>query len=317
MQSMANTCRLLPQHPDTTIPKDTVMTTLLITGANGQVGSELVCRLHGRPDIQTVAKDRSVLDITDAAAVRQAVQRVRPNIIINAAAYTAVDKAESEPEAARAINVNGTQNLARAAAEAGAALLHISTDYVFDGKGETPYRETDQTHPASVYGQTKLDGEHAALAACTRTIILRTAWVFGTHGGNFVKTMLRLGRERSTLGIVADQFGAPTAAADIATALIRIADHIAAGNPTQYGVYHFSGSPYVSWYDFAAEIFRRAVEQGLLPQAPALNRLTTADYPTSARRPANSRLCLDKIQAAFGIAPSDWQAALGSLKDYA
>ena len=286
------------------------MTTLLITGASGQVGSELVCRLHGRPDIQTVAKNRSALDITDAAAVRQAVQRVRPNIIINAAAYTAVDKAESEPEAARAINVNGTQNLARAAAEAGAALLHISTDYVFDGKGETPYRETDQTHPASVYGQTKLNGEHAALAACTRTIILRTAWVFGTHGGNFVKTMLRLGRERSTLG-------APTAAADIATALIRIADHIAAGNPTQYGVYHFSGSPYVSWYDFAAEIFRRAVEQGLLPQAPALNRLTTADYPTSARRPANSRLCLDKIQAAFGIAPSDWQAALGSLKDYA
>ena len=292
------------------------MTTLLITGASGQVGSELVCRLHGRPDIQTVAKDRSALDITDAAAVRQAVQRVRPNIIINAAAYTAVDKAESEPEAARAINVNGTQNLARAAAEAGAALLHISTDYVFDGKGETPYRETDQTHPASVYGQTKLNGEHAALAACPRTIILRTAWVFGTHGGNFVKTMLRLGRERDSLGIVADQYGAPTPAAAIADALVAIADAVHQPGFANWGIYHYSGSPYTSWHGFAERIFQAAAAQGILPAVPQLKAIATADYPTPARRPANSRLDCGKIQNTFGIKPADWQAALADLKPY-
>ena len=194
--------------------------------------------------------------------------------------------------------------------------MHISTDYVFDGKGEAPYRETDPTAAQSVYGQTKLDGETAALAACPRTIILRTAWVFGEHGNNFVKTMLRLGRERDTLGIVADQFGAPTYAGDIAAALIQIARHIAAGQPVEYGVYHFSGSPYTSWHGFAGEIFRRAAEQNLLPRIPTLNAIATADYPTPARRPANSRLDCSKIQAAFGIAPSDWQAALGSLKDY-
>ena len=264
------------------------MTTYLITGANGQVGSQLVRQLQAWPDATVIATDRDTLDITDRAAVFQAAQTHRPHIIINA-------------EAAQAV---------------GAAFLHISTDYVFDGKGEAPYRETDSTAPQSVYGQTKLDGETAALAACPRTIVLRTAWVFGEHGNNFVKTMLRLGRERDTLGIVADQHGAPTYAGDIAAALIQIARHIAAGQPVEYGVYHFSGSPYTSWHGFAGEIFRRAAEQNLLPRIPTLNAIATADYPTPARRPANSRLDCSKIQAAFGIAPSDWQAALGSLKDY-
>lgn len=292
------------------------MTTYLITGANGQVGSQLVRQLQARPDATVIAADRDTLDITDRAAVFQAAQTHRPHIIINAAAHTAVDKAESEAELARAINVNGTRHLAEAAQTVGAAFLHISTDYVFDGKGEAPYRETDPTAAQSVYGQTKLDGETAALAACPRTIVLRTAWVFGEHGNNFVKTMLRLGRERDTLGIVADQFGAPTYAGDIAAALIQIARHIAAGQPVEYGVYHFSGSPYTSWHGFAGEIFRRAAEQNLLPRIPTLNAIATADYPTPARRPANSRLDCSKIQAAFGIAPSDWQAALGSLKNY-
>ena len=238
------------------------MTTYLITGANGQVGSQLVRQLQARPDATVIAADRDTLDITDRAAVFQAAQTHRPHIIINAAAHTAVDKAES------------------------------------------------------VYGQTKLDGDTAALAACPRTIVLRTAWVFGEHGGNFVKTMLRLGRERDTLGIVADQHGAPTYAGDIAAALIQIARHIAAGQPVEYGVYHFSGSPYTSWHGFAGEIFRRAAEQNLLPRIPTLNAIATTDYPTPAKRPANSRLDCSKIQAAFGIAPSDWQAALGSLKDY-
>nr|WP_314484245.1 dTDP-4-dehydrorhamnose reductase [uncultured Kingella sp.] len=292
------------------------MTTYLITGANGQVGSQLVQQLQAQPNTTVIATDRNTLDITDRAAVFQAAQTHRPDIIINAAAHTAVDKAESEPDFARAINVDGTRHLAEAAQDIGVAFLHISTDYVFDGKGETPYRESDATAPQSVYGQTKLDGETAALTACPRTIILRTAWVFGEHGNNFVKTMLRLGRERDTLGIVADQFGSPTYAGDIAAALIQIAQHIAAEQPTEYGVYHFSGSPYTSWYGFASEIFRRAAAQNLLPRAPALNAIATSDYPTPAKRPANSRLDCSKIQAAFGIAPSDWQAALGSLKDY-
>ena len=292
------------------------MTTYLITGANGQVGSQLVQQLQAQPNTTVIATDRNTLDITDRAAVFQAAQTHRPHIIINAAAHTAVDKAESEPDFARAINVDGTRHLAEAAQNIGAAFLHISTDYVFDGKGETPYRESDATAPQSVYGQTKLDGETAALAACPRTIVLRTAWVFGEHGNNFVKTMLRLGRERDTLSIVADQFGAPTYAGDIAAALIKIAQHITTGQPTKYGVYHFSGSPYTSWHGFASEIFRHAAAQNLLPRVPVLNAIATSDYPTPAKRPANSRLDCSKIQAAFGIAPSDWQAALGSLKDY-
>ena len=292
------------------------MTTYLITGANGQVGSQLVRQLQARPDATVIAADRDTLDITDRAAVFQAAQTHRPHIIINAAAHTAVDKAESEPELARAINVDGTRHLAEAAQAISAAFLHISTDYVFDGKGEAPYRETDSTAPQSVYGQTKLDGETAALAACPRTIVLRTAWVFGEHGNNFVKTMLRLGRERDTLGIVADQFGAPTYAGDIAAALIQIARHIAAGQPVEYGVYHFSGSPYTSWHGFAGEIFRRAAEQGILPRTPELRAITTSDYPTPASRPADSRLDCSKIHTAFGITPSDWQSALGNLADY-
>ena len=292
------------------------MTTYLITGANGQVGSQLVQQLQAQPNTTVIATDRNTLDITNCAAVFQAAQTHHPDIIINAAAHTAVDKAESEPDFARAINVDGTRHLAEAAQDIGAAFLHISTDYVFDGKGETPYRESDATAPQSVYGQTKLDGETAALAACPHTIVLRTAWVFGEHGNNFVKTMLRLGRERDTLGIVADQHGAPTYAGDIAAALIQIAQHIAAEQATEYGVYHFSGSPYTSWHGFASEIFRHAAEQNLLSHMPVLNAIATSDYPTPAQRPANSRLDCSKIQAAFGIAPSDWQAALGSLKDY-
>ena len=290
------------------------MTTILLTGADGQIGSELVAQLQGKAEL--FAASRQTLDITDRAAVFQAACVCRPQIIINAAAYTAVDKAESEPKLARTVNVDGTRHLAQAAHEIGAAFLHLSTDYVFDGKGSAPYRETDPAAPVSVYGQTKRDGELVALAACPRTLVLRTAWVFGRHGGNFVKTMLRLARERNTLNIVADQFGAPTAASDIAAALVRITEHIAAHKPTEYGVYHYSGSPCVSWYDFAVQIFQAAVQQGVLAEIPQLNAIAAADYPAPAKRPANSCLDCGKIQAAFGIAPSDWQAALGNLKDY-
>ena len=285
----------------------------LITGANGQIGSQLVAQLSGKAEV--FAADRDTLDITDRTAVFQAAETFRPDFIINAAAHTAVDKAESEPERAHAINAAGAEHLARAAEQVGAVMMHISTDYVFDGKGETPYRETDSVAPQSVYGQTKLAGERAVQAACARHIILRTAWVFNEHGSNFVKTMLRLGTTRDTLGVVADQFGSPTYAGDIAAALITICENI--HNKTNvYGVYHFSGCPYVSWHDFAAEIFAQALKQGVLPKSPVLNAITTADYPTPAVRPANSRLDCSKIQAVFGIAPSDWRKALADLQKY-
>lgn len=286
----------------------------LITGANGQVGSQLVRQLTGKAEV--LATDRETLDITDREAVLTCVRAFRPDIIINAAAHTAVDKAESEAELAHQINAIGAENLAIGAQEVGGAILHISTDYVFDGKGEVPYREDDAVAPQSVYGESKLAGERKVQEACPRHIILRTAWVFNEQGGNFVKTMLRLGATRDTLGVVADQFGSPTYAGDIARALIEIAEQIVNKPDVAFGVYHFSGAPYVSWHEFASAIFAQAVAQGVLPKAPVLNAITTADYPTPAVRPANSRLDCRKIQANFGIAPSDWQQALLNLEAY-
>ena len=288
---------------------------VLLTGSNGQVGWALVQQLSQQA-IDFVAFNRQELDITHQQAVMQAVMAYHPDVIINAAAHTAVDKAESEPDLAFAINQQGAGYLAEAAQQVGAALLHISTDYVFDGQANQPYGENDATAPQGVYGQSKLAGEQAVLAACSRSIVLRTAWVFGEHGHNFVKTMLRLGRERDGLSIVGDQRGAPTYAGDIADALIQIAQHITQGKATEYGVYHFSGSPYVSWYQFAEAIFQHAQQQGILPTIPQLNAITTAEYPTPAKRPANSCLQLSKIQQAFAIAPSDWQHALTRLADY-
>lgn len=289
---------------------------VLVTGSNGQVGYCLVQQLR-QQNADFLALDRDQLDITQRQAVWQTVSDYRPDVIINAAAYTAVDKAESEAEQAFAINRDGAAYLAEAAQQIGAAMLHISTDYVFDGQATQPYTETDATAPQGVYGQSKLAGEQAVLAACSRSIILRTAWVFGEHGHNFVKTMLRLGRERDSLGIVSDQHGAPTYAGDIAAALLHIAHHITQGKPTEYGIYHFSGKPYVSWYQFAEAIFQQAQQQGILANAPQLLAIATPDYPTPAKRPANSCLQLDKIQQAFGISPSDWQQALTQLAPYA
>ena len=286
---------------------------ILITGANGQVGRELVARLQDRATI--LAAGRDTLDITDPAAVERTVAAFRPDVIINAAAYTAVDKAESDPAAAYAVNRDAVRHLAQAAAAHNAVLLHISTDYVFDGTAEAPYRETDPVNPQSVYGKSKLAGEQAA-AACPRHIILRTAWVFGAHGGNFVKTMLRLGRERDSLGIVADQYGAPTPAAAIADALVAIADAVRQPDFANWGVYHYSGSPYTSWHGFAERIFQAAAAQGILPAVPELKAIATADYPTPARRPANSRLDCGKIRRVFGIEAANWQAALADLQPY-
>lgn len=291
------------------------MTKFLITGANGQVGYCLTQQLQDEHEILAVG--RNELDITDQSAVKKAIENFCPNVIINAAAHTAVDRAETEIELSKAINVKGPQYLAEAAKSVGAAILHISTDYVFDGQRAGKYKESDATDPQGVYGKTKLEGEQAVAAANDKFIVLRTAWVFGEHGNNFVKTMLRLAKTRDTLGVVADQVGGPTYAGDIAKALIQIAEKIIAGEKVEYGVYHLTGEPYVSWYEFAKAIFAEAVSQNVLEKLPLVNAITTADYPTPAKRPANSCLDLTKIQQVFGIKPSDWQKALKNIKAYA
>ena len=238
------------------------MAKFLITGANGQVGYCLTQQLQGEHEILAVG--RNELDITDQSAVKKAIENFCPNVIINAAAHTAVDRAETEVELSKAINVKGPQYLAEAAKSVGAAILHISTDYVFDGQRAGKYKESDVTDPQGVYGRAKLEGEQAVAAANDKFIVLRTAWVFGEHGNNFVKTMLRLAKTRDTLGVVADQVGGPTYAGDIAKALIQIAEKIIAGEKVEYGVYHLTGEPYVSWYEFAKAIFAEAVSQNVL-----------------------------------------------------
>ena len=290
------------------------MAKFLITGAKGQVGYCLTQQLQGKHEI--LAVDRDKLDITDQSAVKNAVENFHPDVIINAAAHTAVDRAETEVELSEAINVKGPQYLAEAAKDVGATILHISTDYVFDGQREGKYKETDATDPQGVYGKTKLEGEQAVAKANDKFIVLRTAWVFGEHGNNFVKTMLRLAKTRDTLGVVADQIGGPTYAGDIAASLIQIAEKIIAGEDVQYGIYHFTGEPYVSWCDFAKAIFDEAVSQNVLEKAPLVNSITTADYPTPAKRPANSCLDLTKIKQVFDIQPSNWQKALKNIKAY-
>lgn len=290
------------------------MARFLVTGSNGQVGFCLTEQLKTKAEV--LAVDRDKLDITDRDAVFHTVFEFRPDVIINAAAHTAVDRAETEVELSETINVNGPKYLAEAAAEIGALILHISTDYVFNGQGEKPYCETDVVDPQGVYGKTKQAGELAVQNANPRSVILRTAWVFGEHGNNFVKTMLRLGKEREVLGVVGDQFGSPTYAGDIANALIEISEQILNGKQNAYGIYHFSGHPYTSWYGFAQEIFQQAVLQKILEKAPLVNSITTSDYPTPAKRPANSRLDLSKIKQTFSIEPSDWKKALLNLSKY-
>ncbi|WP_286049661.1 dTDP-4-dehydrorhamnose reductase [Rheinheimera sp. KL1] len=239
-----------------------------------------------------------------------------PDIIINAAAYTAVDKAEQDQESANAINHLGAEYLARIAQKLNAVFIHVSTDYVFDGNSAVPYVETDKPNPQSVYGKTKLDGESAIAQHCTKHIILRTAWVFAEHGNNFVKTMLRLALSRPELGVVADQIGGPTYAGDIADAILNIISQLNSQNEDRWGVYHFSGEPYVSWHSFAECIFEEAFNQSLLMTQPILNAITTEQYPTPAKRPAYSMLDCQKIHVAFNIEPSNWRAALNNLTLY-
>lgn len=280
---------------------------ILVVGAGGQVGRELVQRAGSR---RLSGVDRAGLDITDAAAVVQAIRRSSARVVINAAAYTAVDKAERETAAAFAANRDGPATLARACAEAGAVLLHLSTDYVFDGSAAQAYQEHDPAAPLGVYGQSKWEGEQAIRAASPQHLILRVAWVFGAHGNNFVRTMLRLGRERDTLRVVADQRGAPTHAGAIAEVLLELADRVLGGEVLPWGTYHYTGAPVTTWHGFAEAIFDEALAAEMITRKPQVEPITTDEYPTPARRPANSALDMTQLGAQLGITAAPWRDGL-------
>jgi dTDP-4-dehydrorhamnose reductase len=279
----------------------------LIFGQSGQVARELALAAPGR-GIAAVTLDRAAADLADPAACARAVRRSAADVVINAAAYTAVDKAEDEPDRAHTINAAAPGAMAEAAAAKGVPFLHVSTDYVFDGAPGRPWREDDPTGPLGAYGASKLAGEAAVAAAARDHVILRTAWVFSSHGGNFVKTMLRAGRGKPEMRVVGDQRGGPTAARDIAGALLTIAGAWGAGRGRP-GLYHYAGAPATSWADFAEAIFARSGWD----ERPRVTRIATSDWPTRAARPANSVLDCGRIAEAYGIGQPDWRQALDGV----
>ncbi len=287
------------------------MTTILVTGANGQVGWELQRALA--PLGQVVALDRRGMDLADADSIARAIRAANPAIIVNAAAYTAVDKAETETDLAMRINGIAPGIIADEARRSGALLVHYSTDYVFDGAQSAAYRENDAPAPMSAYGRTKLAGETAIRESGARHLVLRTSWVYSARGSNFVRTMLRLARERSELRIVNDQVGAPTWARSIADLTGRMLETYC-GNPGRReefsGLYHLTARGAVSWYGFAEAIFSGTKVLDPKFKAPKLVPITTAEYPLPARRPANSRLDCTKLADTFGITPPRWDLAL-------
>jgi len=277
---------------------------LLIFGKTGQVATELR-HLAKAKGLEARFVDRAEADLSKTGSAAAVIDGSNADVVINATAYTAVDKAESEEGLAHQVNAIAPGEMAAACQAAGKHFLHISTDYVFAGTGSKPWAETDTPEPKSAYGRTKLAGEKAVLDACPEAIILRTAWVFSAHGANFVKTMLRLGATRDEVGVVADQFGGPTAARDIAEALLEIATRKFAGASEQ-GIYHFSGAPTVSWANFAEAIFK-------LAPGTKVNRITSAEFPAPVERPKNSALDCSRIAADFGLVQPDWRSGLKDL----
>ncbi|RKN79759.1 dTDP-4-dehydrorhamnose reductase [Ulvibacterium marinum] len=278
------------------------MRTFWVIGANGQLGSEIRELAASQTGKTFVFTDVNELNITDHEAVEHFIAENSIDALINCAAYTAVDKAETEVEKADAINHLAVANLARIAKAKGLAFVHISTDYVFEGTASEPYTETDTPNPQSVYGRTKLDGENAILKINpARTVIIRTSWVYSSYGSNFVKTMLRLGRERKELNVVHDQVGRPTYAGDLAAAVLQLLTHL---KNKDVGIYHYANTGECSWYEFANTIFKVA-------QLPVMtNPIPTTDYPTPAKRPEYSVLDTEKIKRDFGIAIPHWEESL-------
>ncbi len=280
---------------------------MAVTGRNGQVVTSLLERAG--PTVAVTALGRPELDLGDAESIRRALGQGRYDVIVNAAAYTAVDKAEQEEALATAINGAGAGAVAACAKAEGIPILHLSTDYVFDGMKDGPYREIDETGPAGAYGRSKLAGERQVAGATDNHAILRTAWVYSPFGANFVRTMLRLGAERPEISVVADQRGNPTYAPDIADAVIAIARRLARDpDPALRGTFHLVGADEASWADLAEAVFAAATRHGRAPVA--VRRITTAEYPTPARRPANSRLDTSKLQDRFGIALPSWRMSV-------
>ena len=269
---------------------------ILVFGKTGQVAREL----QRQGDVVALGRDQA--DLSDRQACADAIRTGKPAVVINAAAYTAVDKAEEEEALATVINADAPAAMAQACADLGIPFLHISTDYVFAGDGNTAWREGDSTAPQNAYGRGKLAGELAVQEAGGNSAILRTSWVYSSHGHNFVKTMLRLAETRDTLSVVDDQIGGPTSAVDIAATLLVMAKAMKAGQTG--GIYHFAGQPPTSWAAFAREIFRQA------GKSVDVQGIPTKDYPTPAKRPLNSRLDCNKIKQDFGISAPDWQTSL-------
>lgn len=290
------------------------MTDVLLTGANGQLGWEVARRAAAR-GLAVHAAGSAELDISDAQAVERVVHELRPRVVVNAAAFTAVDRAESNAEAAFRVNRDGPAYLAAACARHGAALIHVSTDYVFDGGKPTAYVEDDPIAPLGVYGASKAAGEAAVRAALPEHVILRTAWVYGVHGANFVKTMLRLAETRDELRVVDDQRGCPTFAGDLAEAILAIAARIKAGGmPAEgYGTFHCAGAGPTTWRLFAARIFELAAPR--LGKTPTVTPITTSEYPTPAARPANSVLDCGKLARVHGLSLRPWPEALAEMLD--
>ena len=292
------------------------MKPVLMFGATGQV-ARCVREQAEAAGRALTALSRQDVDLLDTDAIRAAIMAApESSVVLNAAAYTAVDQAESDVETCRAVNATAPTVMAQACKARGFVFLHLSTDYVFDGTKATAYLEDDLTNPQGVYGATKLEGEAGVLDAHDRVVILRTAWVYSRHGKNFLKTMLRLGAERDALGVVDDQQGCPTHAADIATALLVAADQLTPSDD-RYGLYNFAGQGGASWADFADYIFQ--LQLARWGRRPVVNRLTTADYPTPAKRPANSMLSSDRFSATFGYMAPPWTESVamvvGQLED--
>lgn len=285
------------------------MRDVLLTGGSGQVGTEIIRQAPA--ELNIVAPGRTQLDMADAEAIAALVASRPWAAVINCAAYTAVDKAETEIVAAWRANALGPAALARASAEANIPLIHVSTDYVFDGSKAGFYLETDPVAPIGVYGASKEGGEQAVRTANPRHVILRTAWVVSPHGSNFVKTMLRLAETRSELNVVDDQRGCPTSAADIAATVLAIAERMIEDADAPTGTYHFVNEGEATWCEFARAIFTAAQARGLVP--PTVHPIPSSAYPTPARRPANSRLSTEKLRRDYAIAPRPWPAALAEI----
>jgi len=293
---------------------------ILLFGKGGQVGWELQRSLAPLGELIALDSDSSELcgDFTKHAGLADTVRAVRPDVIVNAAAHTAVDKAESEPELARSINALAPQVLAIEAARLGAWLVHYSTDYVFDGSGSTPWVETDPTGPLSVYGRNKLEGETLIAQACPRHLIFRTSWVYAARGGNFAKTMLRLAQERDRLTVIDDQIGAPTGAdllADVTAHAIRQVTEQVDLADTCAGIYHLVASGETSWYEYAKHVLAQAqiVQPAIKIKAAEVLPVPTSAFPTPARRPHNSRMSTEKLQRVFGLTPPPWQTGVNRM----